>query len=247
MEVQEVSLELYRQRLKSPIVFEGSWIAGGAITSVFSDQKINDYDYYFKDQKSFEDAIHSCYDANMWCCSITHRAVTFKSYDDTIQLMLFDWFNSPSEIFDAFDFTCCMGAYDHKSKTFIFHSDFMPAVSDRRLTFHSGTRFPIASLMRTLKYQERGYSLSRAELLKIGIACSSVSLNSWDDLTNQIGGIYENRIEIAKDGDFSVTAACDAISNDAFVEHSTSPDVPYFAEEMIERLFGTMPLEQSQP
>lgn len=165
------------------------------------------------------------------------RAVTFSDNGTIYQLMHFEWFAKPADIFDAFDFTCVMGAWDVDRGQFEAHTDFLHSIAARRLTFHGGTRFPIASLLRTQKYQERGYAITRGELLKIGVAIAGVTLNSWDDLKSQIGGAYGNKIALVEDGEFTISKALDTLSDATFVERPVSEEMPGTAEGLLSLIF----------
>jgi hypothetical protein len=37
-----------------PVAFDNAFVAGGAVTSVFTNAKINDADLYFKSRRAFE-------------------------------------------------------------------------------------------------------------------------------------------------------------------------------------------------
>jgi len=69
----------------------GSMIAGGALTSIFTGQPINDVDLYFKSRDAFEAAVRDAYDEGLWCVAATKRSVTFAGGNSIIQLMHFDW------------------------------------------------------------------------------------------------------------------------------------------------------------
>lgn len=187
---------------------KGAFVAGGAITSVFTAQPINDVDFYFKTQKDFITAVGNAYDDGMWCLAATDRAITFGNRDGAIiQFMLFDFFPEVQNVFDAFDFTVCMGAYDIDKEEFVFQEDFFKHAAQRHMSFHAGTRYPFGSLLRVLKYQDRGYKINRADMLRIGLALHKVELNSWDDLAAAIGGQYGERALIDTEVPFSIDAA----------------------------------------
>ena len=217
-------------------VFRGSFLAGGAITSIFSGKPVNDYDVYFKDESSLVDAIHECYGAGMWCACVTDRAITFLDNGVPVQLMTFEYFPTPQDIFDRFDFTCCMGAWGPDAGDFTLHDDFLLSLSERALRFNHGTLYPIASQLRVLKYQDRGFAIDRREVLKLALACSAVKMESWDDMRQQIGGAYGNKITMVEDGEFSISAACDAISSTIFTEMADAEEMPADADALIEHL-----------
>ncbi|WP_312688405.1 hypothetical protein [Brevundimonas nasdae] len=216
--------------------FAGSYVAGGALTSVFTRQKINDYDVYFKSAEAFRDAIEAAYDTGLWCVDVSKRAVTFVCDDTVYQLMHFGFFPEASDIFSSFDFTCCMGAYDVDADAMVLHDDFLTHCSQRFLRFNPGTRFPLASAVRVLKYQDRGYSIGKGDVLRIALACRGVTINSWDDLKDQIGGAYGNKIMLAADGEFSNEAAIAALAPDEIWTAAPAEEQPAYAEQMFERL-----------
>lgn len=192
---------------------KGTFIAGGAVTSVFTNQPINDVDVYFKSREHFEGAIESAYEDGFWCADVSKRSVTFKDRDTVIQYMHFDFFPTADDIFKAFDFTVCMGAYDYEARELVLHPDFLKHNSQRFLRFNPGTNFPLASATRVLKYQGRGYTIGKGDILKIALACRKVKIDSWAELKDQIGGAYGYKVEIAgEDQVFSLEAAIDALS-----------------------------------
>ena len=217
----------------------GSIVAGGALTSVFTGQPINDVDLYFKSRDAFDEAVHEAYDNGMWCVECSDRAVTFVSGSSIVQMMHFDWFADAAAVFDCFDFTACMGAYDCDAKEFVFHDEFLKHASQRFLRFHSGTRFPFASLLRVLKYQQRGYTIGKGDLLRIALCCHKTPINSWQELASQIGGQYGEKVNIDGDGDFSVDAALKVLSSQPeFIVPSKGEEQPGSPEALIAKVFG---------
>ncbi|NTG85830.1 hypothetical protein G6L15_06660 [Agrobacterium rhizogenes] len=194
----------------------GAFAAGGAVTSVFTGKDINDVDVYFKSREAFEYAVAQAYEEGMWCVSATKRAVTFSDQGGApIQFMHFDFFPTAQSIFDVFDFTVVMGAYDFDTSEFVFHDDFLKHNSQRFLRFHPGTRYPLASATRVLKYQDRGYTIGKGDILKIALAARKPKIETWEDLKDQIGGAYGEKVVLAGEGrEFSLDAAIDALTTD---------------------------------
>lgn len=209
-----------------------AFIAGGALTSAFTGMGINDVDIYFKNKKAFMLAVEQAYDESLWCVSATDRAVTFVRDNCIIQLMHFDFFNTAEEIFDAFDYTVCMAAFDIDKQDFVFHEDFMKHASQRFLRFHSGTRYPYGSLMRVLKYQQRGYTIGKSDLLRIGLCLQKVPLNSWDDLAAAIGGQYGEKAKVDMDKPFSLDAALELFT-DTEITVATKQEMPGNAYDLL--------------
>jgi hypothetical protein len=215
----------------------GAWVAGGALTSVYTGQPINDVDLYFKDRASFDNAVRGAYDDGMRCVAKTSRAVTFLRGPKVVQLMHFNWFESPQAIFDSFDFTCCMAAMDCEAKEIIMHDDFLKHCSQRFLKFHAGTAFPYGTVARVLKYQKRGYTIGTNEMLRIALKCATVPIASWDELKEQIGGQYGEAVVINGEGDFSIDAAIAAM-NGMEITAAKAEAMPGNAEALLQSIFG---------
>ncbi|RWX40810.1 hypothetical protein EHH54_10395 [Rhizobium leguminosarum] len=193
----------------------GAFAAGGAVTSVFTGKEINDVDVYFKSREAFEYAVASAYEDSWWCVSSSKRAVTFVDGDSVIQFMHFDFFPTAQDIFNAFDFTVVMGALDFDADEFVFHDDFLKHNSQRFLRFHPGTRYPLASAVRVLKYQDRGYTIGKGDILKIALAGRKVKIDTWEELKDQIGGAYGEKVVLEGEGqEFSLDAAIAALTVD---------------------------------
>lgn len=221
---------------KLPLRFDNAFVAGGAVTSVFTNAKINDTDVYFKSRRAFELGVYQAYEDGLWCVAASKRAVTFADQSGNVaQLMHFDFFPTADAIFEAFDYTVCMGALDldagpkskwegiqlvttgeeHPDSGFIFHPDFMKHNSQRFLKFNSGTRYPLASATRVLKYQQRGYTIGKGDMMKIALAVRGVRIESWEDLKDQIGGAYGDKVVFDKeDTPFTLAAAIEALTVD---------------------------------
>src|SRR5690606_37555511 len=95
------------------------FIAGGAITSIFSGTPIRDYDIFFRDKTSFE-KVNKVFKDDGQLFANTPNAVTYKNlYDSgcTVQLVKLPTSikENPIDIFTEFDFTVCCGLFDFKT------------------------------------------------------------------------------------------------------------------------------------
>lgn len=199
-------------------------IAGGAITSIFTNQPINDIDVYFRSEEDLHRVILEAWgysrcpmlgSHDLTVNSVTKRSVLTMSKDtgQHIQLMSFKYFEDAHKIFDSYDFTVCMGAFDMVNEEFVFHEDFFKHNSQRYLKFNKGTDFPLMSLLRTIKYKEKGYLLSQIELVKIMMACMSLKINDWESLENHLSGMYGAEVTAIfdKSKDFSFDQAIESL------------------------------------
>lgn len=257
----------------APLVFDNAFIAGGAVTSAFTNAKINDVDVYFKSRRAFETGVYQAYEDGLWCVAASKRAVTFAGRNNDIaQLMHFDYFPTAEAIFAAFDFTVCMGALDldagpkskwegiqfvttggdHPDSGFIFHPDFLKHNSQRFLKFNAGTRYPLASATRVLKYQQRGYTIGKGDIMKIALAVRGVAINSWEDLKDQIGGAYGDKVVIGNENTpFSLDAAIEALTvEDAESDPWAQPandNMPGNAEDLLRHIANLNGVEYVAP
>ena len=196
---------------KQPHPFEknalkGCFIAGGAILSAAMKSKVVDYDIYPKNFESAVDFIHYLFDEeSSFVINVSNRSITFKSNnivndDETraiIQVMIFDEFDSPDKIFQNFDFTVCMGAFDGDSHEYHFHGDFFPDVASRTLRYNPNTKFPFNSMLRIGKYLAKGFHLPKSEMIRMCLNLQKMP-SSWEELENAIGGSYGKQVMIHK-------------------------------------------------
>ncbi len=218
------------------------YVAGGAVTSVFTNKPINDIDVYFKSERAFQGAVAGAYADGLWCVSHSARAVTFSDNRNIVQFMHFDFFPTAQDIFKAFDFTVVMGALDIDTKEFVLHDDFLKHNAQRFLRFHKGTRYPLASATRVIKYLDREYTIGKGEMLKIVLAAREIPINSWEQLADQLGGAYGEKVAVNDNKPFSIDAAIDAVSTDEnrgdrwIVAESNTSDQPGYAVALFEAI-----------
>lgn len=177
-------------------------LAGGCIRNVFTKSDVNDFDVYFRNADDFYNCAIELYESNYYNSGYTDKAITFsvksigvKNSNITIQLISFNFYNDVKDIFDNFDFTICMGAYDFKDDKFVLHKDFLKHNSQRILFFNEKTRFPIISGLRVQKYKSYGYEISKSQMIKIFLSICNLDIKNYEDLKKQIGGMYGNNLE----------------------------------------------------
>jgi hypothetical protein len=194
------------------------FIAGGAITSIFTGAEINDLDVYFRDEKSCVAFVKHCWEDSIGRVNmLTKKSILMRSNDQDVQLIHFDYFNTAQDIFNTFDFTACMGAFDFSTEQFVLHDDFMKHNSQRILKFNKETAFPIISLLRVQKYNKKQYSISKPEFLRIAMKCMTLKINTVEELKNHLGGMYGinyDKIIKFEDGEeFSLDKVIDKIAD----------------------------------
>lgn len=241
---------IYKKREHEPeISIEGCFVAGGSILSLKTRQKINDYDLYPKDQTRIIDILqdliqnHNCFVIAESDRSITLKSNDLRHADGTrmiVQVITIQDFPTAESIFETFDFTVCMAAYDCDTSKFHYHESFWEDLGAKVLNFNSKTKYPYASLVRTRKYTEKGYNLPKGELLKIALTIANHGMTtSWTELCQQIGGVYGHTIELeTEDMEFNFDNAIKVLSETDF--RFNPFDVDISAESSIAKLYNKM-------
>lgn len=215
-EYYKKAIQNYFEKVDIP---EGVYLAGGALTSMFSGQAINDLDCYFSSPKALSEFLdnNSIYIQSATDKALTCTITTSRYSSVTLQCIYFDYFEKAEDIFDSFDFTVNMAAFDFDSEEFVFHPEFFKDLASKKLVFNPKTCFPIVSMMRTQKYIKRGYSISNKDFRKIILEVNKLDLSTKDNFIKQIGGMYSNvaLVELLfwpEDKEFNIDEAMEIVS-----------------------------------
>lgn len=226
-----------------------AYVAGGTITSLFSNREIKDVDIYFRDEESAINFLVDIWDEQRWIVSHTKKATLMLYGDTEIQLIHFNYFKSPEDIFETFDFTACMGCFDFATEEFILHPDFLKHNSQRIIKFNSNTSFPIVSLLRVQKYEEKGFKISKPELIRIILTCMNLDISTYEELKEHLGGLYginyDKLFEDVEDEEFDLQTAIDRIANITLSEEYFKAPVSVEFEDVEELIdnISTLPIK----
>ena len=113
-----------------------------------------------------------------------------KYSKNKLQFIHYKIFKDAHDIFNSFDFEHVMGAFDFATEEFILHENFMKTNAQRLMQFNPATDFPITSMMRVQKYKERGYTISKAQILRIAFTIANKEYTSWEDVKSEVSGLY---------------------------------------------------------
>lgn len=219
-------LYAYLEDITDSLKKHKAYIAGGAITSLYTGAEINDIDIYFRDEQSLIDFLDDQWQNNSYVTCLTKKSILMVKGKEPdyrkLQLIHFKYFNNAEEIFGTFDFTVCMGAYDFASEQFVLHKDFMKHNSQRILKFNKNTAFPIVSLLRVQKYNKKNYSISKPEFIRILLKCMTLDVTTVEKLKDHLGGMYginyDKIINFVEGEEFSLDAVIDKIADIASSE-----------------------------
>lgn len=163
----------------------GAFMAGGAVTSVFSSAKINDFDLFFPNEGEMKKAISTITPGDK---SVDTDSALSVILDGHRVQFIKCVFGTPEEVIGKFDFTICQAAFDLKNG-FTFGGEFFAHLAQRRLVFNISAEYPICSLYRSRKFIKRGFSFSGIEAIKLGLRIQALDLSTYADLRKQLMGI----------------------------------------------------------
>ena len=200
------------------------YIAGGAITSICSNQPVNDIDIYLPNKEALFEVIETFNDNSVWCCFVSEKSLTYTTSEATYQLIYIDYYEKAEDIFSSFDYTINMGACDVYEESMTYHDNFWMHMSQRYLHFNPDTLYPIISLLRLYKYSERGYTYTKSTVVKLAMTISNLDITTWESFKNHVGNLYKcNHItkERTKDVEYSLEEAMKVLDEVNFDETSS--------------------------
>lgn len=176
-------------------------LAGGAITSIFTNKDVNDLDIYFTSKEGLSQVFANVYTVtnieylnkfDMIVKFATERSMLCidKYNQQKVQLIHYKIHENVQSVFDSFDFEHVMGAFDFATEQFVLHENFLKTNAQRSIKFNPSTDFPITSLMRVSKYKERGYSISKAQMFRIAFTIANKQYDSWEKVKSEVSGLY---------------------------------------------------------
>lgn len=203
-------------------------IAGGSVTSAFTQTSINDIDVYFRSKESLIEVLKEmekvCDDIFSFGRGyiikyVSEKAVLFIDLDtrQDVQFIYQDFYDSPSAIFHNFDFTVNMGAIvlgdDIEDDILVMTEDFVKHNLQRKLVLNKNTLYPVISALRVNKYKAKNYEMSGIEYLKLMLCISALEMSTWEDFKEQLGGVYGLQNDYVLEGLFSIDFALEMLEN----------------------------------
>lgn len=176
-------------------------LAGGAITSIFSGAEVNDWDLYVTDKEGLSRLVTQVFGVSeedhiapfdLIVKFATNRSMLGidKYSKNKLQFIHYKIFKDAQDIFNSFDFEHVMGAFDFATEEFVFHDNFFKSLAQRNIVFNPNTDFPIVSMLRTNKYRERGFKISKAQMLRVAFTIASRDYDSWERVKSECAGMY---------------------------------------------------------
>jgi hypothetical protein len=176
-------------------------LAGGAISSIFTNRPVNDFDVYFQKEADLDIVERYLKSKDNWEFNFKSSFTSTYTNKTPITISLVDYGDSyinklnnvklqlvsalyvdEDTIFSTFDFHCCMGLYSFASGEFKFDRYFLSDNMSKKIRYNIYTSAnAVSSLIRVDKYKSYGYKLSNDELLKIVLNISRIKLTTMKD------------------------------------------------------------------
>lgn len=138
------------------------WIGGGALTSIFTDDKINDWDLFSFDPPGL---INGLVKSGAKIEFNNSHITNFRhdSIDQIIQVIKTP-FETPLITAMSIDLTVCAITYD--GRQLVVHEDFIEDIEANKIGLNC-VLYPFSTLKRVIKYSRRGYDLHRDVLVTL--------------------------------------------------------------------------------
>jgi len=115
---------------------------------------------------------------------ITNNAISLRG---KIQLVI-RFHGEPDKIHDNYDFAHCMCYYRSSTNEVVLPPEALEAILTKTLIYKGGL-YPVASILRTRKFINRGWRITAGQMLKIMFQISNIDLNDIPILREQLIGV----------------------------------------------------------
>lgn len=159
--------------LRKLIKKEELTVAGGYIRSCITNEKINDIDLFIPYKKLGKELALYLVNDNEKRLIETDNAITVKVAKKTVQFITRWTYEQPLDVLASFDYTICQAAFwwDHYCQKWrsACSESFYQDLAAKRLIYTNPVRdeAPGGSMLRILKYYQRGYRITLPSLADV--------------------------------------------------------------------------------
>lgn len=182
--VENISSLVLKELIKKETYF-----AGGCFKSLVLNEKVNDYDLYFKDAKHVKDFISLVkpenFNTNFELLLSTNNAVTFEFNEKIIQFII-KYSGMPYQVINCFDFLHCQNFYNPTDEYLELKEN---AILNKELIYNNKSILPISSMKRIAKFASQGWTIDDLEIVKIAQNIASHDLKNKKVLKEQVVGL----------------------------------------------------------
>ncbi len=100
---------------------------------------------------------------------------------------------TPDVVHSFFDFEHAKGVYYFNTGAVNFPLKTIESILDKRLIYN-GSKYPLASIFRSIKFIKRGWNIDKVQLLKMIFQLTALDLTNKHLLMDQLTGVYGNDI-----------------------------------------------------
>lgn len=115
---------------------------------------------------------------------ISPNAITLSG---NIQLIT-RFFGEPIEVHEYYDFEHCRCYYSPFDGTLVLPASSLESILTKELVY-TGSKYPLASIIRTRKFMERGWNISAGEYVKMALQLNEFNLLDTEVLKEQLCGV----------------------------------------------------------
>ena len=115
---------------------------------------------------------------------MSSNAITLS---DDIQLVI-RFYGDPETIHDNYDFLHCTNYWLSSDKKVHVNPDALECILTKELKYN-GSKYPLASIIRTRKFIQRGWRINAGQFFKMGYQVSKLNLDSIEVLRDQLVGV----------------------------------------------------------
>lgn len=115
---------------------------------------------------------------------ITTNAI---SLSDKIQIVI-RFFGSVEEIHSNYDFTHTTCSYDYENKEVVLPAEALECIITKELRYQ-GSKYPLASIIRTRKFIKRGWFVNAGQYLKMCLQLNELNLKDLSVFEDQLVGV----------------------------------------------------------
>lgn len=168
-----------------PFTLNPEYVSHQKIITFIEEASFNDRIYVFIKSDGMiinKDANPEDRDCIVQC--ITSNAI---SLTDGVQIIT-RFHGDAEEIHSNFDFDHCKGVYDHHTGDLHIADTTYECIINQHLRY-SGSKYPLASIIRTRKFVARGFTIDAGQYVKMALQLNNLDLNNPGILAEQLVGV----------------------------------------------------------
>lgn len=102
--------------------------------------------------------------------------------------LIFRFVGSPEEVHENYDFEHTKCYYVYKTNELVLPQKSIESILTKELKY-SGSKYPLASIIRTRKFIQRGWNINAGQFLKMALQLQKINLNDPVILSDQLCGV----------------------------------------------------------